>query len=312
MRIVILGGSGFIGKHLAGHFSKQGYDIIITSRSGQKLGGQNTEKWDGVDDKILTDLIKQSDIVINLVGENIARRRWSAEQKQNILLSRVLSARALTSSLKSLEQRNEKLPLQVIQASACAYYGLWENVHTARICTEATEEGSGFLAYVCKEWEKETKAIENLNIKRALVRFSPVIGREYASRELGGFLGKMALPFRYYLGAVIGSGEQPFAWVHIDDVVQGIDYMIKNKLEGIFNISSKEIVSMRVLTYQLAEKMQKKAFLKVPDFAIKAVFGEMAEELFLKGQKIEPQRLIKEGYNFRYPELKEALRECID
>ncbi len=316
MRILILGGSGFIGSHLRYDFLKQGHEVSISTRIKQDTNQQkNIIYWDASQYTSLLPHLMHTDVVINLIGTNIAQKRWTTTQKQNIIQSRILSCKYLYKALHTLQKNNESIPQIIIQASACGYYGLWDNMDTAIICTEESPNGLGFLAKVCRIWEQE--CIKNtLQLRHCTLRLAPVMGKSLAldhkPSKPTGFLAPMIKPFQYYMGGVLGSGKQPLPWVHIDDVIASVNFLIHNKqASGIFNICSPQTINMQEFVHVIAKVLQKPAVIHIPSFVLKASLGQMAEELILSGQKVIPKRLNELGFNFKYANVQMALEQCL-
>ncbi len=322
MNILILGGSGFLGKHIAQFFAEEGHSVTCTSRTqpdtaqGQKKPQTHMVSWNGHDAAPLRELFRGTDIVVNLVGENIGKHPWTKARKQSIEQSRVYAAKAIVQAVQELSDAGERTPHTLIQASACGYYGLWDNMRTAPFCTESTPKGHGFLADVCELWEDTVKPVSNLGVRTCITRFAPVLGRYAQSDarkgEIAGFLASMSRPFRYYIGGTLGSGKQPLSWIHVHDVVQAVYFLaLGTKGFGTFNICAPQPTNMRELVQQIASILKKPAFLRVPARALRFVLGEMAEELILNGQKAVPTALEELGFHFKYNEIDEALQECL-
>ncbi len=318
MRILILGGSGFVGSHLSDYFLKQGHEVTITSLNSKQVSKIKCELWDGQSEVKLTPLLLHADAVINLVGANIAGKRWTAERKQDILQSRILSCQALGKSLRTLHNMDEHFPKIIIQASACGFYGFFDDLDSAPLCTEDYPQGNGFLAHVCALWEQEMHGIESLGIRLCTTRFAPILGTQFDPQprrtpKLGGFLSAMAKPFHFFVGGVVGSGKQPVPFVHINDVVCALDFLLHEPTaQGVFNVCSPQAQNMQSFTKKLAQTMKRPAFMPVPTLFIKLFLGEMAEELILSGQKVSPSRLTELGFSFHYTELEKALEQCFN
>ncbi len=351
MHILILGGCGFLGQHMTAALQKNGYTVVSTSRRGRHTHTplytteashcQHTH-WDGFAPQTLIPLLTECNVVINLIGENIGQKRWTKARKKSILASRLNATQALTSALIQMKKESIPLPEQVIQASACGYYGVWNHYLSAPTCTEKTLRtaqsaqtsyeiqglGKGFLSDVCAQWEEASTPIKELGVPICTLRLAPVLGHAWSEKTpfnpqnalpqkpckqapLAGFLRSMIRPFYYNMGGVVGSGNQPMSWVHVDDVAHSLLHILQRKSEGVYNICSPHPESMQHFVNTLGNLLQKPTFFRVPDMAARLLLGEMADELILKGQKCLPQRLLKEQYTFRHAKLASALKACL-
>ncbi len=315
MRILILGGSGFIGSHLRQNFEQQGHEVNISTRKKPYTAQKKIIHWDAKQEISLLPILMHTDVVVNLIGVNIAKKRWSTVQKQAIVQSRTLSCKYLYKAMHTLQNNNEPIPKIIIQASACGYYGLWDNLQTAPTCSEESPNGYGFLAQACRLWEQECNS--DLKIRHCTLRLAPVLGKsltnDHTKPRLGGFLSNMVKPFQYYVGGVLGSGKQPLPWVHIDDVIASVNFLIQEKkASGIFNVCSPQTISMQDFVYALAKILQKPSLMHIPSFVLQASLGQMAEELILNGQKVIPKHLNELGFNFQYPNIYMALGQCLN
>ena len=233
--------------------------------------------------------------VINLTGEPIAARRWSLEQKEKILQSRVNSTKALIEAIR--ESRNK--PEVLINGSAVGFYGVLGD----EMVTEEHPPGRGFLSETCRRWEEEASHAEELGLRVVRFRTGLVLGDD------GGALQKMLIPFRFFVGGPIGSGRQWFPWVHRDDVVAIVKYALENPvLSGPLNVVAPECVTMDHFCAVLGKAMGRPSWARVPAFFLKALFGEMSQVL-LTGQRVVPAKLIEAGYTFRFPSLMGALQD---
>lgn len=323
MRILILGGSGFVGLPLAESLLAQGHAVTATSRSGRdgplREQDMSYARWDGVDSGQLAPLLTACDAVINLVGENIGGGRWTPPRQQRIVQSRCFAGESLVRALTLLRAEKKALPRTLLQASACGYYGLWEDADTAPLCTETSPQGQGFLAETCAAWEKSTELVDDFGVRRCIVRLAPVLGRvfspacTYPCGPAGGFLARMLPPFRYYLGGPAGSGKQPFSWVHMDDVCGMLHLLLQREdAHGIYNVCSPYPETMDHFAVALGHVLRRPSLLYAPAPVLRLVFGQMAEELILSGQKVVPQRIEELGYIFRYPRVDMALRQVLE
>ncbi|WP_394026731.1 TIGR01777 family oxidoreductase [Desulfovibrio falkowii] len=315
MHVLILGATGFIGSHITASLLAAGHTVCATARSGGSgrpaADGLAYATWDGKNPDGLRPLLEHADAVINLQGENIGAARWTRARKQAIVQSRLDAGYALVTALHELRHKNQRLPQCLLQASACGYYGLWPDAATAPPCTEHSPAGQGFLARTCVQWEASTAPVEDMGIRRCILRFSPVLGKK-SSGAAGGFLERMLPPFRYFMGGPVGSGHQPVSWIHMEDVTRiALFLLAQNGLCGTFNASAPETVSMRRFAHTLGSVCARPVWLPVPASLVRLALGEMAEELILCGQNPFPSRLADAGYAFRYGSLEQALADTL-
>ena len=296
MKILISGGTGFIGKSLVDALLQQGHEIILLARRPEKILPQNGLKpvaWDGKQVGDWAAAAQGADAVINLAGEGIADQRWSARRKKELTDSRIFSTRALTVFIRN----SPKKPAVFINASAVGYYG---NVLSGDV-TENSPKGRGFLADLCEQWENEARLAESAGVRTVLLRTGIVLEKG------GGALAKMLFPFRIFAGGPLGSGQQWFPWVHREDVTGAILFSLDHSnLSGPVNMTAPNPVTMKEFCSQLGHVLHRPSWAPVPAFALKIILGEMAEML-LEGQKAVPQKLTVAGYRFRYTHLYEAL-----
>ncbi len=306
MYIVILGGSGFIGSALLKALVKRGDTVVVSSRShctSQVVHPNVTYvTWDGCSYDGLLKIVEGADAIVNLIGENIAAKRWTNLQKQKIVDSRVLSGKVLVDVLSKLNKK----PSVLIQASAVGYYGLWDELDTALECVEKSPSGEGFLADTVVKWEDSTFDVERLGIRRCVIRTAPVLGIH------GGVLKKMLPLFYIGLGSVLGTGKQPFPWIHIDDEVSTIVFLLDNtSLSGIFNLVAPEHITMQNFAQTLGYVLRRVVFLRIPKCVLHIVLGQMADELLLSGQKAYPKALLHHGFTFKYHSILLALKQLL-
>ncbi len=301
MKIILAGATGLIGSSLVRDLIKDGHELVLLTRDAvrarQRFGDAAVcELWDGERTGEWSSHLDGSDAVINLAGTPIAGRRWNARHKEAIRESRILATRALVESMR----KAAKPPPLLINASAVGYYG---NVPDGTV-DESWPASPDFLGRVCLEWETEAMKAEELGVKVARIRIGIALGVG------GGALEKMVLPFRLFAGGPLGSGSQWFPWVHRDDVVGAIRFVLSRGIGGPFNATAPHPVTMREFCRTLGHVLRRPSWLPVPAFALRLVVGEMAENL-LGGQRAVPSRLIQEGYAFRYLELEAALRDLL-
>ncbi|MBY6038374.1 TIGR01777 family oxidoreductase [Fictibacillus nanhaiensis] len=297
--ILISGGSGFVGKHITKILQEDQNHVYILTRN---LSGKPKEpnvsyvEWltpQSTPEKELPKI----DAVINLAGESI-NGRWTAEKKQAILNSRLNA----TQELLNLAKKMPEAPSVWVNASAIGYYGTSES----EIFTEnTTNHGSDFLAEVVKAWETKASEAENIGCRTVFTRFGLILGRD------GGVLPQLTLPYRFFAGGTVGSGDQWISWVHVEDVARMIKEVINNEAySGPVNITAPHPVTMKEFGQVTGDVMNRPHWLPAPSFAFKLIFGEMSM-LILEGQQVLPEKAVHRGYSFKYSHLKGALQDLI-
>lgn len=299
MRAIIAGGTGFIGQALVAELKAYGWEIVVLSRAPGKVAevfgsgviGMRSDNGDW------PDMLGPDCVIVNLAGENIASGRWSAGKRRRILQSRLDSGDRIVRSIRLAES----LPAAVIQASAIGYYGPGGDDPL----DETAPSGSGFLADVCRQWEASTAPLDEMSIRRCVIRTGMVLGD-------GGALGRMVQPFRMYLGGPPGTGLQGVSWIHLADQVGAIRFLMENEAaRGAYNLTAPNPVVFRTFARVLGETLHRPSWLKAPAFALRLLFGKMADEVLLSGQLALPKRLTEAGYQFRFPELEAALEDIL-
>jgi hypothetical protein len=298
MRAVIAGGSGFIGRELTRNLLASGHEVTILSRTPRSSGDARLRYavWDGVSQGDWARSVDGADALVNLAGADIAGGRWTARYKNILLRSRIDSTLAVTRAVEAAELR----PKVVIQASAVGYYG---NVDEPN--DESAPRGRGFLAELAGAWEEAGAGIEAAGVRRCLVRSGMVLGA-------GGILARMLPAFRFYAGAMFGSGLQGFPWIHVADEVRAMVFLAQNpSAAGPYNLTAPGGVDLYGFCTALGERLNRPVYFRVPAFALKALLGEMAQDLLLSGCLAKPARLLEAGFVFRFPELRAALADLV-
>lgn len=294
MRILITGGTGFIGKTLCPLLASQGHQLVLWTRQLKPRLPK------GVTDYVhqLSELEPNSiEVVINLAGAGIADKRWSKERKQLLISSRVKTTEQLVAWIAAQAIR----PKTLLSASAVGYYGEQGN----ETVTEQTKPVAGFTHDLCAAWEKSALAAEDLGVRVCLVRTGVVLGKG------GGSLAKMLPAFKLGAGGPLGSGQHWFPWIHLEDMANIYAWLLNNEqASGVFNASAPNPVTNADFTKTLGKALSRPAFLPMPEAVLKLLFGEMAD-LLLVSNKMLPQRLIEEGFQFSYPQLDEALQNIV-
>ncbi|WP_337843599.1 TIGR01777 family oxidoreductase [Rheinheimera sp.] len=292
MKILLTGATGLIGRALVAHWQST-HQLILLSRDPKRAGRLLGTNHPCVGQ--LSDVdFNQLDAVVNLAGEPIAAKRWTEAQKQRICQSRWL----LTEQIAGAIQQASTAPSVLINGSAVGFYG---RQGPEPISEQEVSFYPEFSHDVCARWENLANRAAGERTRVCLVRTGIVLS------DKGGALSKMLLPFRMGLGGPIATGQQFMSWVHIEDMVALIDFLLhQNELNGPFNATAPRPVTNQQFSQLLAARLGKKAALRMPAFVVRALFGEMAD-LMLFGQNAQPQRLLQAGFQFRYPHLKEAL-----
>ena len=302
MRIAITGASGLVGTALVPHLEARGHSVVRLQRAGRSApasGGAPTHTWSPARGIEHPESLGTIDAVVHLAGESVAGARWSPAVKARIRDSRVGPTRALAQSLATLAQ----LPQVMVSASAIGYYGDRGN----EALTEHSTPGSGFLADVCRDWERATAPARTAGIRVVTTRFGIILDGH------GGALGKMRLPFSLGLGGRLGSGQQIYSWVAIADVAGALTLAIEHdRLQGPVNVTAPYPVSNADFTRTLGRVLHRPAILPVPAFALRAAVGELADAELLSSKRVLPQALEAAGYQFAHPLLEGAVRAALD
>lgn len=292
MRIVIAGGTGFLGTRLTERLRADGHHLEILTRHPRRTGEM---LWDPlVPSGAWVYSVEHCDVVINLAGEPIAGGRWTAARKDAIRRSRVETTRALARVITQAQPA----PRVFVSSSAVGFYG----PRGDEPLTEDAPPGRGFLASVCREWEHEAERAAGAT-RLVLLRSGVVLDR-------GGALAQMARPFWFGAGGPVGSGRQHLSWVHHDDWVALICWALINPgASGALNATAPRPVTNADFARTLGAVLHRPSFVRTPAFALRLVLGELAEELLLTGQRAIPTKAQALGFAFQYPTLEPALRE---
>lgn len=306
MRVLITGGTGLIGSELTNNLCADGHDVIILSRSGTSdtflPSRAQLVKWDGRTAEGWGRLVNEVDAIVNLAGESISGAnpvsgRWTAARKRRIVDSRVQAGQAIVQAVKGATKRPEVL----VQASAVGYYG----PHGDEPVTEDTAPGNDFLADVCKQWEASVAGVEALGVRLAIIRTGVVLSSG------GGALPFMALPFRYFVGGPLGSGKQYVPWIHEEDQINAIRFLLEHQsMRGAYNVSAPKPVTNADFSKAIGRALRRPSYMPAPEFAIRLVLGEFAT-LIVDGQRQIPRRLPQSGFRFQYEDVDTALKDLL-
>ncbi len=295
MKLVISGASGFIGSTLVERLANKNHTLILLSRSRRDGGRSNIQwtAWEPGQAGTWQEAMDGADGVIHLAGEPIAGKRWSEAQKQRLRESRIDTTRMIVAGIAKAKQK----PKFLINSSAVGYYG----PHGDETLTEESPPGSDFLGQLCAAWEAEASKAREQGLRVSLVRTGIVLGKGK------GALAKMVPPFKLFAGGRLGSGKQWLPWIHIEDEVGLIDFLVEHeKADGPFNATAPNPVTMDEFCKALGRVLNRPSWAPVPASILSLMLGEMAEML-LTGQRALPQAAQKLGYEFKYPNVLEAL-----
>jgi hypothetical protein len=306
MRIIIAGGSGLIGRDLTSALLNDGDQVTILSRRSGLASGIPAEvriiQWDGKTLKDWCNEIENADVVINLVGENLfgdgfVPSRWTAARKERLVQSRVDSGKVLTMAIEKAIHK----PDVFIQSSGVGFYGIQQD----KSFIEGDPGGNDFLANLCKEWEVSTAPIEKLGVRRVIIRSGVVL------TDKGSAFRLLVLPYQLFVGGRIGSGKQVYSWIHHVDEVNAIRFLIHNdQAKGEYNLCSPQPVTNDEFGRMIAKVLKRPHYFPIPALILKIALGEVAS-MVLDGQRVLPNKLLLQGYVFKYPKLEQAITDLL-
>ena len=307
--VLITGGSGMIGQAITQALLKESYQVIVLSRHPQKPANQSSSVkwayWNPDKNEIDISALQQAQHIIHLAGDPLADGRWTKAKKERILKSRTQSSELLFQKIKE-----HHISLQsFISASAIGFYGNHlsnKNEPSSsqfKGFNESDQAGEDFIAHVCQQWEQASSAIQNLGIRTVIIRIGLVLS------DKGGLLAKIAPLAKKSLNVNMGSGEQIYPWIHVEDLARLFVYALQDDtMKGVYNAtcSVENQVNQKEFNALLAKHLHKKLFLpSIPSFLLKIILGEMSQML-LNGSYISNEKIIKQGFQFLYPKLPEA------
>jgi len=306
MRVIIAGGSGLVGRALTESLAKDGHEVIILSRSPQKVkglpAGSRAVAWDGRTAVGWGELVEGADAIVNLAGASIKGQgflpsRWTRKRKELIRQSRLNVGKAVVEAIRQAKTK----PKVLLQASAVGYYGPWGDEPIG----EDQPAGKDFLAGVCVDWEASTAEVEKMGLRRVVLRTGLPLTLK------GGAFPLLVLPFRLLAGNWFGNGRQYYPWIHFEDHIAALRFLMDDpKAKGPYNLSAPNPVTNREFARTLGKVMHRPVLLPVPRFAMQLALGEVAT-VVMDGQRMLPTKLQKEGFKFSYPELEPALRDLL-
>lgn len=302
MNVVVVGGTGFLGRPLVETLIARGDEVTVLSRGAADTRpvGARTLQWlgDGANDHEWRRTVAAADTVVNLAGASLADRRWSPSHKERILQSRLAATAALVAAMAD----GAAHPRTLVSASAVGYYGARGEDPISD--ADPVPPGNDFLADVCVAWEAEARKAETLGARVVLLRTGLVLAND------GGALPRLALPFRLYVGGPLGNGRQWMPWIHREDAVSLIRHFIDQRdLAGPFHVTSPEPVTNRTFARALGRVLGRPSFVPSPALGLRIALGEMADALLLAGQRAVPDRALRSGFAYRYVGVDRALAD---
>ena len=301
-RIMITGGTGFIGKALSDTLFRNGYEVLVLSRSPAKARNLfhnqvKCVKWDGKTSTGWEEFAENAHAIVNLAGANLAGGLWTPKRKRVILASRLDAGKAIVQAV----QHAKNPPRMVVQACGIGYYGSRGD----ELLDETASIGTGFLSSVARQWEASTRDVTSKGVRHIVIRTGIVLGR-------GGFLSLAKLPFLFFVGGHFGGGAQWMSWIHLVDQVEAIRFLIEQEsAEGAFNLCTPNPVPAKEFFGLLGKTMNRRSWFHLPAALLRLGLGEFARELLLSGQRAVPRRLMDAGYQFKFTELEATFRDIL-
>jgi len=289
-KVIVGGGSGFVGGEVCRQLRRAGYEVIVVSRKQREYG----VTWEEIENDGLPE---GTHGVVNLAGQNVLDpfKRWTPSFKELCRSSRVDT----TSTLAKVINKSANKPEVFVQISGVGYY---PNTFTGRMMDEEGERGNDWLADLAVEWEQAGEVVSD--VRRVVVRPGVVLGRE------GGMIKQIFPPFFLGLGGRMGEGSQPMPWIHVKDVAGIVVHSVKNShVEGVLNAVSPQIISNQEFVDTFARTLRRPAYFPLPDFVWNLVFGEERAVMITRGQKVVPRRTLESGYKFLFPTIESACKE---
>ena len=296
MKVLVTGATGLVGSELVPFLTKQGHDVFRLTHS--KPREAHDIVWDPSHNQLPKSRIEGTEVVVHLAGENIAGKRWNPKVKESLRRSRIDGTKLLCETIGQLQV----LPKTLICASAIGYYG----DRGSEMLNETSGPGTGFLSELCQEWEAACEPARAKGIRVVNLRIGVILSPK------GGGLAKMLMPFKMGVGGVMGTGNQYWSWISVDDVVGTINHCITHeKIAGPVNTTAPCPVTNYEFTKTLGNVLGRPTIFPMPGFAARIALGEMANDLLLASTRVMPNRLSETGYQFLFPTLEPALRHLL-
>jgi uncharacterized protein (TIGR01777 family) len=302
MKVVVAGGSGFLGRALCKGLASRSHEVVVLTRGAGRAGaGVRYVTWPAMDEPgPWRAEINGAGVVINLAGAGLADKRWTTNRKEELHSSRILATRALVSAIRDATPR----PPAFLSGSAIGFYG--GQPEGGPEFDESGPPGSDFLATLVVDWEAEAHAAAALDCRVVLIRSGVVLAQS------GGALQKLITPFKFYVGGPLGSGRQVMSWIHLNDWVSLVSWLAEHSsATGAYNCTAPNPVTNEDLSRALGQALGRPSWLRVPGFVLRILLGEMAGVALLAGQRVVPRRATEDGFSFEYPDITSAMRAAI-
>lgn len=294
MKVAITGSTGLLGQALGENLEARGDEVVRIARGA---AGADSADWSPAEGWVREDAFDGCDAVIHLSGASVGEGRWTAARKAELRSSRIDSTRVLIAHLSSLDPK----PRRLVVASAVGFYG--DRGHES--LTEESPRGQGFLADMTVDWEAESEKGNAAGIPTAMARYGVVFANDAPAFK------RLTLPFRFGAGGRLGSGRQYMPWITLDDAVAATTHLLDGDATGPVNVVAPVATTNADLTRALARVMRRPAFMMVPPFAMRLALGELADALLFASNRVVPERLVADGFEFSQPEVEGALRSLL-
>lgn len=293
MKILIAGGSGFVGTALTKQLSQKSHEVYTLTRGRPEDAHQI--QWDGITHKGWGHRMNEMDAVVNVTGYGLEHWPWTKRQKQKFLNSRVGPGNALLAAIEAASTR----PKSFLQISGINRYGL----HGEGLADESTPAADDYLAQLTVKWESTTRSAENFGVRYVVTRMAVILAKR------GGLFPLMALPARLFFGGKLGDGSQAMPWIHVEDAVRAMQYLLENdNVQGPYNLISPTPTSSENFLRATARALHRPFWFHIPEFLLRLVLGEMSV-MITKGRYSQPKRLLEEGFEFKFPTIEAALAD---
>ncbi|MCO4303069.1 TIGR01777 family oxidoreductase [Riemerella anatipestifer] len=300
MKVIISGGTGFVGKQLTEYLLSKGYEVLVLTRNLPTHNPQSNLRYFEWNPQLKTfdkKPFEMADAIINLAGAGIADERWTTQRKEILMNSRINANETIVKALQEVDNHIK----MVISTSAIGWYGL--EIPSDMLCMEDMPAAADFLAQLCQKWENSIKPVKGLGKKLCILRTGIVLGTD------GGAYPKMTQPLNYGVKTLLGSGKQVMSWIHIKDHCAIYYHLLENDLEGVFNSVAPNPVTQNEFLNQVQKSKKKYSLpVKVPKFLLRMILGELSDML-TSSAKVSSQKIEQAGYKFKYPNIEDAVED---